>query len=197
MEAMEEAVEIAAQRGTQNLREGTRTSFEYLRGKAEYRAMKEGFDSLTDLERRALAAAYPDGFPPEVATRLGVGSSTHTLPIRDTSVGLPVLSEQAERAALSTVDDFAIDLRHAAPEQSSNPIMRKWYEGLEGTSTAGARAKQEALEAAEEMFLKLTPAEQGRAREAMEILDRLRRTNPKLANMDSSTASRISLLLGI
>ncbi len=194
MEAMEEAVEIASRRGTQNLREGTRTSFEYLRGKAEYRAMKEGFDSLTDLERRALAAAYPDGFPPEVATRLGVGSATSKLPVRDTTVGLPVLSDQAERAALSTVDDFVIDVRHAAPEQSSNPVMRRWYEGLEGSSSAAARAKQESLEAAEEMFLKLTPAEQGRAREAMEILDRLRKTNPKLANMDEGAAARMIAL---
>lgn len=192
---LENAADQVARRGLNGVSDETRAAFEYLRGRAEYRAAKKGFDSLTDLERQALGSAYPDGFPPDVAERLGItGAQASTIPPKTPS-NLAPLSEQAERAALSTINEPAVGgLRVAAPEQSASPVLRKWYGALEPGGGAATAAKQNAIEAAEEMFLNLTPAQQGRAIEALEILDRLRRTNPALANMDEAVAARMIML---
>ncbi len=222
--AMENAIFFAERRGlkgrgVEGLSQNNRTVFEYTRGMAEYRATHFGADALTDLEKRALRAAYPDGLPEGLAQNWKVRSGDTTLPpVRASDPSVPRVDPRAETASVprlpkdseskalggssgpgssaSRSDEYFIDLREAAPERSSNPTLRRLYGEGETAARSGnqeALARQSRLESAELEWQRLSPAERGRVDAAWKTLQKLRQANPNVARIDEADA--LSLLM--
>lgn len=197
--AMEHAAETASRRGVNALNESDRAAFEFLRGRAEYRAGKYGTAALTDAETKALRAAYPDGLPADVATRLKVkpGDRTWTVlpenpsrPKGDSSYNPIDLPPDLERRALSDSDEFSIDVSDVLPEHSSNPFLRDRYRSAaDAASRSGgteALARQDLLRGMSDEWQRLSPAQQGRVNEAWDVIQRLRKADPDLAKVDEA-----------
>jgi hypothetical protein len=185
-QAARSAVSTALENGVDSLSDSARAHFGSVLDNAARKAASGAADQLTETERGALRANFPDGIPPDAA-------STLKLPRDDPNFVMDVGDSTLAGAAGKGLPpvETPTPRQPPRPEASSNGILRRVYEENLETARLGvpeAQAKMERAERAAAAWEQLPPDAQGRATEAMEIFNRLRKDDPKMAGLDESEA---------
>lgn len=181
--AQQSAVTQAVEKGTEGLGPAAKANFNYVLGSAVETARTKGLSALSDVERRALRAAFPDGVPDDVAKTLKMdpGDPNFVIAPPDaTTISVPLQSPPSPLASMASAPPVAA-------RQSSSPLIRRLYGEAEGTARLGvqdAQARMARLERAAANWERLPSAAKGNVEEAMETFARLRRQNPAIAALD-------------